>query len=596
MSASQCTGPLAADLSDDFMFGFDIKNSDDKAYLAEVAKRGIGPEDVIKEFSRLSLDRGTEEWEQALCCAESMRDLASFSNPLDGQDILTFLAKIYHRVDVEPPRVNDLRSSLHKPRGLEAKRKLRKTREAPDAEAPQEIPATKKRRVKKGIDSPYWKNASLPVHEEDGQSRNGPEAKVTTNKKAPRKCKEPSEDANPPKPIMLVEKKVKGFTALSAREDPEPTSVSLDGQRKQRTPLPSAPARVPSAPVRVTRGLLRKHRDSLTRETLGELGVTLAAPVSNGITTKDSIGLQSKIESKRTSEGVDIKVTHAPSDDEPVTQKAIPKRTAKSPYFETTKAAAPSPSKLAPSKSPNKRPPRGTVSALPFPPLDSPRFGLIQEELADDPFRLLIAVTFLIRTSGKAAIPVFRKLMERYPTPADLADADAVEIVAMIEHLGFGVKRAAAIQQYAHTWLQSPPRNNVRYPVQGYRSDPAEGDVLVYGGDPIFHTAPGWEIGHLTQGSYALDSWRIFCRDVLRGLADDWKGGGREGEFQPEWMRVLPADKELRACLRWMWMREGWSWDPVTGEKTVLSDELRRAVQEGRVGYDDKGNLRIVDD
>jgi hypothetical protein len=99
----------------------------------------------------------------------------------------------------------------------------------------------------------------------------------------------------------------------------------------------------------------------------------------------------------------------------------------------------------------------------------------------------------------------------------------------------------------------------------------------------------------MTQGSYTLDSWRIFCRDVLRGLASDWKGGGREGEFQPEWMRVLPQDKELRAYLRWMWMQEGWLWDPATGEKELLPDDLRRAVQDGMVGYDDTGNLRIVD-
>ncbi|KAI0862012.1 DNA glycosylase [Xylaria cubensis] len=577
MSSSQCTDLLMADLSEDFMFGFDIEDGDDKQYLAEVAKCGIGPEDVIKDFVRLSLHRGVEEWEQALCCASAMRDLASFSNPLDGQDLLTFLTKICH-FDAETRYVNDLRPSLHKPRGPEAKRKLRKVCEAPGAEVPQEIPAKKKRRVKKDTDSPYWKEPSLPVHEDDCRPGNGPEAKVTANKKAPKKCKGPSKGANPPKSIMMVEKKIKGFTALSAREDPELTS-------DQHEPLPSAP-------VRITRGLLRKHRESL-----GDFGSTLSAPESDSLKIGDTIGLQPNFESKRTNEVVDIQVTHALSDNEPATQKATPKRKAKSPYFETAKAVIPSPLKLSPSKSsPNKRPPRGTVSALPFPPLDSPHFGLIQEELATDPFRLLIAVTFLIRTPGRTAIPVFRKLMERYPTPADLADAETVELVAMIEHLGFGVKRAAAIQQYAHTWLECPPQNNIRYPVKGYRSDPAEGDVLVHGNDAFCHTAHGWEIGHLTQGSYALDSWRIFCRDVLRGLAEDWKGGGREGEFQPEWMRVLPADKELRACLRWMWMREGWSWDPVTGEKTVLSDELRRAVQEGRVGYDDIGNLRIVDD
>jgi hypothetical protein len=61
-------------------------------------------------------------------------------------------------------------------------------------------------------------------------------------------------------------------------------------------------------------------------------------------------------------------------------------------------------------------------------------------------------------------------------------------------------------------------------------------------------------------------------------------------------MRVLPRDKELRACLRWMWMKEGWEWDPVTGEREVLREDLRRAVDGGRVAYDNSGSLRIFDD
>jgi hypothetical protein len=43
-------------------------------------------------------------------------------------------------------------------------------------------------------------------------------------------------------------------------------------------------------------------------------------------------------------------------------------------------------------------------------------------------------------------------------------------------------------------------------------------------------------------------------------------------------------------------MKEGWEWDPVTGEKQPLREELRRAVDEGRVRYDDIGNLVIVDE
>ncbi|KAI8944162.1 DNA glycosylase [Xylaria longipes] len=592
MNFSMCTDQPAAanrqalDLSDDFMFGFNIGDDDDKKYLAEVAKYGMGHEDDIKGFVCLSLFRGMEEWEQAICCASAMRNRASFQDPLDGQDILTFLAKIY---GVDGPRhTTGVQSPPQRPRRTSAKRKSRKICASPDAEIPLEIPVKKKIRTKKGRDSPYWEETSVLVREEGGRSENPPEADVTTKrkKKAPMKCKGPLEGAGPPQFKAPVEMTADDTTML-AYEGPELTSAFLNDQHES----------LRSAPFIDTRGLVCQLEGNITGETPGDPSLALTEPKPGTPTIEDLETLQSNIEYEKPSEIANTIVNHTSSDNEqkqPTTQKATPKRKAKSPYFETTKPV-PSPPKLSSTKSPNKRPPRGTVSALPFPRLDSPRFGLIQEELATDPFRLLIAVTFLIRTSGKAAIPVFRALMERYPTPRDLADADTADVVAMIKHLGLGAVRAAAIQRHARTWLETPPRNGVRYAVKGYRPDPAEGDVLLHGSDSPTQTT-GWEIGHLTQGPYALDSWRIFCRDVLRGAAADWKGGGREGEFQPEWMRVLPADKELRACLRWMWMREGWLWDPVTGEKTLLPDELRRAVQEGRVGYDDTGNLRILDE
>ncbi|KAG6058833.1 hypothetical protein E4U17_007432 [Claviceps sp. LM77 group G4] len=98
-----------------------------------------------------------------------------------------------------------------------------------------------------------------------------------------------------------------------------------------------------------------------------------------------------------------------------------------------------------------------------------------------------------------------------------------------------------------------------------------------------------WEIGHMTQDRYRLDSCRSFCRAALLGRAQDCKDRGREADtsFQPEWMRVMPRDKELRAYLRWMWMRVGWEW-------ATLRAELRAAIDEGRVDYDRQGGLRIV--
>ncbi|EEU48579.1 uncharacterized protein NECHADRAFT_90114 [Fusarium vanettenii 77-13-4] len=273
-----------------------------------------------------------------------------------------------------------------------------------------------------------------------------------------------------------------------------------------------------------------------------------------------------------------------------------------SPYF--------TPPISAPEQKPQakKRPPRGTISAVPFAPLTSQTFGLIQEVFAHEPFWLLIAVTFLIRTKGLHAIPVFYKFKERFPTPMAVGDpANTDELVGMIRHLGLSVHRVALMQKYAQGFLHNPPRAGKTYKVKNYDPRDFDPSAKVFQElnsnpstpseeDPDEHDLEAWEIGHLTKGKYAIDSWRIFCRDELLGRATDWNGGGREPEFQPEWMRVRPDDKELRAYLRWMWMKEGWEWDPVSGERTVLREEMQRAVNEGRVEYDDTGGLRILEE
>lgn len=278
-------------------------------------------------------------------------------------------------------------------------------------------------------------------------------------------------------------------------------------------------------------------------------------------------------------------------------------------YDNTLAEASPYFSLRAGKTSPEKKVKAGIVASVPFPPLFSTQFGLIQEKLAHDPFWLLIAVTFLIKTSGQVAIPAFHKVKERFPTPQQLADAgNAVELLDMIRHLGLAKNRLGFIQRYATAFLKQPPSPGVVYKVRNYdRRDPslavleADQRPKASNGDPAATIlegagadAEGWEIGHMTQGKYTLDSWRIFCRDEFLGRAEDWTGKGREPEFQPEWMRVMPHDKELRAYLRWMWMREGWEWNPETGERTVLGRELMEAVNEQRVAYDDAGGLRIV--
>lgn len=142
---------------------------------------------------------------------------------------------------------------------------------------------------------------------------------------------------------------------------------------------------------------------------------------------------------------------------------------------------------------------------------------------------MLIAVRLLNVTTGKAAIPVFCKIISRWPTPQDLvhgrscycvcllygADdkipAPQNELVELLRPLGLYNKRARWLKDVSERFLEDRPTPCC----PGTPSDeciaPAE-PHLYY---------PG-------VGPYALDSLRIFCV----GDKDEWK-------------RVMPQDKEL---------------------------------------------------
>ncbi|CAG7979920.1 unnamed protein product [Penicillium salamii] len=231
-------------------------------------------------------------------------------------------------------------------------------------------------------------------------------------------------------------------------------------------------------------------------------------------------------------------------------------------------------------------------SCLPFPPIDAPSFGLIQEQLAHDPFRLLIATIFLNRTRGGVALPVLFQVFERYPTIEAMASATQSDLVSMIRCLGFQNQRARKCITLAQTWLTDPPTPHKRYRRIHY---PREYDGRNVGRDECIDAEDlrvAWEVAHLPGvGAYSLDSWRIFCRDELRGLATDWIGtGANEAGFVPEWKCVLPQDKELRAYLTWMWLKEGWAWDHNTGDLTAASEQTMKAARSGGIAHEEDGN------
>ncbi|KAI0596248.1 hypothetical protein F4775DRAFT_594488 [Biscogniauxia sp. FL1348] len=574
----------SAVMATDYLYNFDVNHRDRKELgmiCYAVVNGQEAPEEIKDEVKKLihhSLLRGLEAWEQMLCCAQSMKEHATFDNPLDGQDLLTFLTIL-----LQPEVAGTVAANVD----AGNKNAMMQT-SSTSTKKDNEQRSAKRRKVEK--QSPYWSESNVKAIE------------VPTNKKAEKLVrKRERRRAKKARRKLRLSNAARGASSLisdeASNEAPTGTldtqeSMSETGgdgvledseqQQQQQETSPSDGlkmlAKSPLAPS-----------SPLPPPLPGSVDISLL----DTATTRDDSTTNNRI------------ISGSPHGYPPSSQTlkqplpTPPKRIAKSHYFDS-----PSPSSNSPSKPKPLRPPRGTVSSIPFPPLDAPCFGLIQEELAGDPFRLLVAVTFLIRTAGRTAIPVFRQLMSRYPTPSDLAKSENTgDIVAAIRHLGLGAVRAAAIQKYARLWAENPPRPGVRYAVKNYDADGSISRSLNNNGsggdnkddDVRASTAESaWEIGHMTQGRYALDSWRIFCRDALLGRAVNWQGEATTA-FQPEWMRVRPEDKELRAYLRWMWMREGWDWDPRTGDRKVLSEEIHRAVQERRVAWDEEGGLKILE-
>lgn len=173
----------------------------------------------------------------------------------------------------------------------------------------------------------------------------------------------------------------------------------------------------------------------------------------------------------------------------------------------------------------------------------------------------------------------------------------------MIHSLGFQNQRARKLIKIAETWVSEPPQKGklfrtMDYPNKGNGRHLKPKDTVDEDVEDCIE-AGALEIAHIYGlGPYAWDSWRIFCRDVFRGVAQGYNGEGVSGytplsqtthtsDFEPEWKRVVPLDKELRACLRWMWLREGWEWDPLTGNKKKAAPALMREASDGTATWDE---------
>ncbi|TFY56235.1 hypothetical protein EVG20_g9008 [Dentipellis fragilis] len=151
------------------------------------------------------------------------------------------------------------------------------------------------------------------------------------------------------------------------------------------------------------------------------------------------------------------------------------------------------------------------------------------ECVADDPWRVLVAVMLLNKTAGRIAIPIFWTIMERWPSAEAMSGADLCELRECIRSLGLQDRRARRLIALSRAYVEQPPIRT-RPRLSRYYSDPSlfeadASDAARRQGTQRLAQSP---ISHLPgSGPYAVDSYRIFC-----GTADEWR-------------YVAPTDKEL---------------------------------------------------
>ena len=180
------------------------------------------------------------------------------------------------------------------------------------------------------------------------------------------------------------------------------------------------------------------------------------------------------------------------------------------------------------------------------------------ERVADDPWKVLVAVTLLNKTAGKAAIPVFWGIIAKYPTPLTLSQgdlisnpvhimihsnansADETDLTSLIRPLGLQSVRAKRLIRLSTLYLQFPPSPDRLYKSNAHTDiDTSLPNLLSQHQDVVSpppspskrRRYPPTPVSHLPgTGRYALDSYRIFCTAAS----------------EPEaWKHVMPTDKEL---------------------------------------------------
>lgn len=110
-------------------------------------------------------------------------------------------------------------------------------------------------------------------------------------------------------------------------------------------------------------------------------------------------------------------------------------------------------------------------------------YGLIQEDLWPDRWKILLACMFLNCTSRKQAEKILPSFFKKWPTPQALISCDVNQLKDTIKSLGFVNRRSESILKMSKAFIQ------------GNWKDPRD--------------LPG-------IGEYAGTSYEIFCMGIIR--------------------------------------------------------------------------------
>ncbi|KAF9270354.1 hypothetical protein L218DRAFT_992980 [Marasmius fiardii PR-910] len=201
--------------------------------------------------------------------------------------------------------------------------------------------------------------------------------------------------------------------------------------------------------------------------------------------------------------------------------------------------------------------------------LEGMKPALVQECVAYDPWKLMVAVTLLNKTTAKVALPVFWDIISRWQTPWALSRANQQQLRDLIYPLGTYTIRSKRLIELSKAYLLDPPTIFDARPSRPRISSPSKRARLTLDSPSQLDRKrdreervryPATPISHLPgAGPYALDSYRIFCTTYDDPSSEEWK-------------LVIPTDKELVIYLRWKWaIHEHMEWSPESGETRPAS-------------------------